>query len=224
MLHVEDGNLQAAAAELRPLLSHTADALDCIVPMQAAATLLKIYLRQESCAAASGMQSACMGIAGEAGRIASDTKFAEDLTTAEVLSRLLPTRYSSKNDLTEPLIQPCGGCSFADLLDDLQSRFGPPAGEADGPAKAATASVTPCQEWAKLLAGLRFQAAVAAGDLALAQLSLQTYTELATDSEQVTLGLPFLPAPFCCHVHRCTSRLIAPELLHTCKPHVCWCN
>jgi len=52
--HIEDGNLQAAAAELRSLLSHTADALDDVVPMRAAAMLVEVYLRQGSTMAASG--------------------------------------------------------------------------------------------------------------------------------------------------------------------------
>ena len=54
MRHVEDSNLQAAAAELRPLLSHTADALDDVVTMRAAALLVEVYLRQGVSTAASG--------------------------------------------------------------------------------------------------------------------------------------------------------------------------
>jgi len=53
--HVEDGNLPAAAAELRSLLSHTADALDDVIPMRAAIMLVEVCLRRGSATAASGM-------------------------------------------------------------------------------------------------------------------------------------------------------------------------
>ncbi len=85
-------------------------------------------------------------------------------------------------------------CSPADLLDDLQTRFGLPGEEADGQATIGLMSATPSQAWARLLAGLRFRAAVAADNLALAQLSLQTSAELAIEPDQVIIVAPY-PRP-----------------------------
>ena len=51
--------MRAAVAELRLLLSHTADGLDDILPMRAAALLVEVYLRQGSGAKAAGAAQGC---------------------------------------------------------------------------------------------------------------------------------------------------------------------
>ncbi len=59
MLHVEGGDLRAAAAELRLVLPHL-DVLDDDVAQRAARLLAEVYLRQDDSSAASGDSISCL--------------------------------------------------------------------------------------------------------------------------------------------------------------------
>ena len=108
---------------------------------------------------------------------------------------------------------------LADLLDDLQTRFGASGAEEAGQAKAEMTSATPCQAWGWLLARLRFRVAVAAEDWALARLSLQTFTALATEPEQVIHVTPRPSTRLTAVYHHWTSRVLCAKPVPVCNMH-----